>query len=310
MSGLTSILRESGHVSVATKRESTPVNIYYEMYGYGEEKVLLVMGLATPCQAWDNQIKFLTQTGKFTVLIIDNRGMGHSDAPVGLYTTKQMAADASDILDHFGWTSNVHINGVSMGGMISLELVHSQPERFASLTLTSTTATLNIPTLKAVTTISNLLLLSNEPKSRISVIVELLYPKEWLASKPSDPTLGFNTNRELASHRLVEHAKLSKLQTLQGHIGQLSACMRHYVSDKRLLFIRNNGPPVLIMTGTWDNLVRPRYSHLMHNVLGGHLEVFNGSGHALPEEQVDKYNKLFFDHMSAATQNKTVASNL
>ncbi|KAI9017993.1 Alpha/Beta hydrolase protein [Phycomyces nitens] len=260
--------------------------------------------------AWDNQIKFLTQTGKFTVLTIDNRGMGHSDAPVGLYTTKQMAADTIDILDHFGWTSNVHVNGVSMGGMISLELVHSQPERFASLTLTSTTATFNIPTWRAVTTISNLALLSNDPKTRVSVIVELLYPKEWLAGKPSDPTLGFNTNRDMASNRLVEHAKLSKQQTLHGHIGQVSACMRHYVSDKRLLYIRNNGPPVLIMTGTWDNLVRPRYSHLMHKVLGGHLEVFNGSGHALPEEQVEKYNNLFLEHMNAATLNKSVPANL
>jgi pimeloyl-ACP methyl ester carboxylesterase len=50
-----------------------------------------------------------------------------------------MAQDVIDMLDHFGWKDSVHVNGVSMGGMISLELVSTWPERFSSLVLTSTT---------------------------------------------------------------------------------------------------------------------------------------------------------------------------
>ena len=57
-----------------------------------------------------------------------------------------MARDALILLDHLGWTKHVHVNGVSMGGMISLEMVDAAPDRFSSLTLTSTTAKRNIPT--------------------------------------------------------------------------------------------------------------------------------------------------------------------
>lgn len=56
-----------------------------------------------------------------------------------------MAQDAIDILDHLGWKDNVHLNGVSMGGMISLELATTWPERFSSLVLTSTSAGRQIP---------------------------------------------------------------------------------------------------------------------------------------------------------------------
>lgn len=73
-----------------------------------------------------------------------------------------MAQDALILLDHLGWTRRVHLVGISMGGMISLEMVDAAPARFLSLTLTSTTAKRNIPTVSLLfyyflqTCISNL----------------------------------------------------------------------------------------------------------------------------------------------------------
>lgn len=37
-------LQEKGYVDVGTPKGTKPVNIYYERYGDGPEKVLLVMG--------------------------------------------------------------------------------------------------------------------------------------------------------------------------------------------------------------------------------------------------------------------------
>lgn len=56
-----------------------------------------------------------------------------------------MAQDVIDLLDHLNWKQGVHLDGVSMGGMISLELVSTWPERFASLVLTSTTSGRQVP---------------------------------------------------------------------------------------------------------------------------------------------------------------------
>lgn len=79
---------------------------------------------------------------KYSVLILDNRGMGGSDKPLGRYSTLEMARDILDVADYLGWTSSrqLHICGISMGGMIAQELAYLVPHRISSLSLISTAA--------------------------------------------------------------------------------------------------------------------------------------------------------------------------
>lgn len=92
----------------------------------------------------------------------------------------------------------------------------------------------------------------------------------------------------------------SRPQTFGGNVGQTAACLRHYVSDDRLKIIKDSGLPVLVMTGTWDNLVNPKNSYYLAKVLECQLELFEGSGHGLPGEQPIRYNKLIDDHFTNA----------
>ncbi|CAO0793364.1 unnamed protein product [Mucor circinelloides] len=298
-------LREKGHVEVGHSRQSAPIKLYYEMHGSGPEHVLLVMGLSTPCSAWDHQTKYLAESGDYTVIVFDNRGMGFSDAPIGLYSTSQMAVDALELLDHFQWKSNVHLVGISMGGMISLEMADAEPTRFQSLTLTSTTARRNLPTWTAISTLSKIALFYRDPKDQLNAAIELVYPSKWLEQKPLVQT-EYETNRELAIHGFIGHIRRSRRQPLHGNLGQTAACLRHYVSDERLINIKSSGLPIMIVTGTFDNLVRPEYSYHMKKILqdAARFELFEGSGHAIPEEQPDRYNSLLVDHFSTSSSNK------
>lgn len=51
--------------------------------------------------------------------------MGDSDKPVARYSTSELAKDTLALVNHVEWTSprQLHVIGVSMGGMIAQELV-------------------------------------------------------------------------------------------------------------------------------------------------------------------------------------------
>jgi pimeloyl-ACP methyl ester carboxylesterase len=81
--------------------------------------------------AWQRQtLKFGHENAdKYSSLVFDNRGMGASGKPLMRYSTSEMAKDIIELLDHLGWTHEreLHVVGVSMGGMIAQELVRYHP---------------------------------------------------------------------------------------------------------------------------------------------------------------------------------------
>lgn len=95
------------------------------------------MGLGAFKNAWQRQTKDFghDQASRYTCLILDNRGMGESDKPLMRYSTSEMAKDTFELLDYLGWTEErqLHIIGLSMGGMIAQELVWTLQSNTASM---------------------------------------------------------------------------------------------------------------------------------------------------------------------------------
>jgi hypothetical protein len=77
--------------------------------------------------AWQRQTKDFGHTNghQYSCLVTDNRGIGDSDKPTSRYSTSEMAKDLIEVIDHIGWTGKreLHIIGISMGGMIAQEMV-------------------------------------------------------------------------------------------------------------------------------------------------------------------------------------------
>lgn len=118
--------QKQDYLNVAAGRGG-PFRLSYELHGHGSRRILWIMGLGGVKQTWQRQTKDFghTEADKYTCLVFDNRGMGESDKPILRYTTSEMAKDVIELLDHVGWTGprSVHVVGISMGGMISQELV-------------------------------------------------------------------------------------------------------------------------------------------------------------------------------------------
>ena len=113
---------------------SEDVKIAYEIRGEGDPLVL-VHGLAYDRQGWGRLPDLLAE--RFSVVLIDNRGVGESDAPAGPYSVAQMAADVRAVLDDCA-LERTHLFGVSLGGYIAQEFTLTWPERVEKLVLCST----------------------------------------------------------------------------------------------------------------------------------------------------------------------------
>lgn len=102
------------------------------------------MGLGGFKSWWQRQTKDFAheQPDKYTVLVFDNRGLGDSDKPFMRYSTSEMARDTIELMNHLGWTRTrqLHVVGISMGGMIAQEIGLAIPDRVCSLSLISTAA--------------------------------------------------------------------------------------------------------------------------------------------------------------------------
>ena len=75
----------------------------------------------------------------YTVVTVDHRGYGMSEADEQPGTIAQYAEDALAVMDELGIESAA-IGGMSMGGPITLEMFRQQPDRFSSMILIDTIA--------------------------------------------------------------------------------------------------------------------------------------------------------------------------
>ncbi|RIA97065.1 Alpha/Beta hydrolase protein [Glomus cerebriforme] len=256
------------------------------------------MGLNTTAESWEYQVKYFGSHPDYQVCVFDNRGVGHSDAPAGFYSTSQMAHDVIDLCEYIGWTKNVHLIGISMGGMISQELVLAKPQYFKSLCLTSTTPGMTLPPLLCVTTLSKLLFIK-DPLNKVDIMVKLLFPNEWLEA-PAPSGSPHATNKEHILETFHQRILRRGIQPINGAIGQIAACIRHYCSPSRLTRIKYYISQILVVTGTWDNLINPANSDYLAKRLNAEFECWEGSGHALPNEQDERYNNLLDIHFRKA----------
>ena len=166
-----------------------------------------------------------------------------------------------------------------------------------------------------------------EPEQRIPLILEMLFPQDWLDSKSLNDPQG-RTNREIetevisSSYALLESNVLNLNDVLQGYrsriavtrpqtplgsVSQMAAAMTHRVSPDRLRQISSIIPKVLIVTGTTDNLVDPANSHfLKEHMPEAELIVKEGAGHGITMQYRDWLNELlektFNDSRERATR--------
>eukprot|EP01096_Ripella_sp_DP13-Kostka_P008213 TRINITY_DN3063_c0_g1_i1.p1 TRINITY_DN3063_c0_g1~~TRINITY_DN3063_c0_g1_i1.p1 ORF type:complete len:348 (+),score=139.94 TRINITY_DN3063_c0_g1_i1:69-1046(+) len=291
------------------KAEVSPnVELYYEIHGSGSKRVILIMGLNCTHKSWVPNVEgILAQDPDFQFLIFDNRGVGYSSVPPGRYTTKEMATDAMKLLDSIGWENEVHVVGISMGGMISQELALLIPERILSLSLcvthTGSFSTI-LPPLKGLWTIMRNMVEKDDEK-KIRNVVEILYSQNFLNQTVSEG----KTMREFEVERLLANLKAIPVHP-EGYVSQLRAVSTHKVEDTRLSTLNNYPFKTLIVHVTDDHLVAPKHSvHLSKILKNSELLTFDGCGHGVNIERLNDFNNALLNHFNSAPSSPSSSSS-
>ena len=120
---------------------SNGARIYWKLEGTDDKPALVLLNsIGTDLGLWDAAMPALL--GAFRVLRLDTRGHGASDAPDGDYTLAMLAGDVAAVMDAAS-IAQAAVAGVSLGGMIAMELALIRPERVSALALICTSATMD-----------------------------------------------------------------------------------------------------------------------------------------------------------------------
>lgn len=288
------------------------------------------MGLAGVKTAWQRQTRYFghDRADQYSVLILDNRGMGDSDKPLARYTTSAMAADVIDVLDDVGWTAEreVHVVGVSLGGMIAQEVAYAIPTRLRSLTLVGTTAQFESGPAKSWKDALMQRVSFVVPKSEDESIADTgrkLFAAEWLAapdnaaSLPSPKTTprcgpapgtpdgeyrAFDTNFQRFQAQELYKRRQPGWFTRQGFFLQLIAAGWHRKTPQQLREMADKvgRERILIMHGTADNMITvPNGEKLIQYVEPGVGLIVEGMGHVPGMDRTEWFNGLLEERFIA-----------
>jgi len=153
------------------------------VYAVGQgPPLLLIPGLGTDHHAFVWNIAEFSQ--HFECLVLDQRGIGLSEATPGPYTMTLLADDAASVLRYLA-PQGAFVFGVSMGGMVAQHLAIRHPRLVSKLVLGCTGPGGRLA-VRADPQVTHRLLGADakDPASAYRIACSVLYQPDWSATHP------------------------------------------------------------------------------------------------------------------------------
>ena len=116
-------------------------DIYWKLEGNADRPPLVLLNsIGCDMDLWDEALAHLRR--RHLLLRIDTRGHGASSPPKGDYRLEQLADDVAAVMDAAG-VGRAAVAGVSLGGMIAMQMALDHPARVSALGLICTSATMD-----------------------------------------------------------------------------------------------------------------------------------------------------------------------
>src|SRR5580704_14391602 len=250
--------------------------IYWDEQGSGEP-LLLIMGLSYPSYMWHRSRPVFAKN--YRTIALDNRGVGQSDVPSGVYSIPLMASDAAAVLDAAGIES-AHLFGASMGGMIAQEFALQYPHRVRSLILGSTAAGGPHAVQAQPEALEALLRRDVTPEQAKEAIIPFIY----------DPA----TPRERIDEDMA--IRMKWYPTPQGYMGQLQGIFGWEAYSR----IAQITAPTLVIHGETDRLVPAANARLIaEKIPGAKLVLIPNASHIFDTDQPGTAHRAILEFLDA-----------
>lgn len=241
--------------------------------------LLLIPGLATDHHALVWNIGSLAQ--HFQCLVLDQRGVGLSDATPGPYTMELLADDAATVLRQLA-PHHASVLGVSMGGMVAQHLAFRHPRLVESLVLGCTGPGGRLA-VRAEPEVTRRLLGGDygDPAAAYRLACSVLYEPKWSA-----------THEEVIEDAVAWRAAHPvRPGVFQAHW----QAIRHHDAGASLGLIQ---APTLILHGTADVVMVPANAELLdERIAASRLVWLEGRGHMFFQEDPQRTLALLLAHL-------------
>jgi len=283
--------------------ESDGLQIWYESIapdGTPKGTVLLIMSHAGSGLEWPPKFIRLFVHAGYRVIRYDHRGTGMSDwvenwSRQNPYLIADMAGDALAVLDALQ-IEQLHIVGLSLGGMVAQELATRVPERVLSLTLMMTSGNISDPDLPSLT--SRFLLVSalkglpllkyrmaggekNLIKERIAKVISVVGTENL-------------DIRETAEVVLYEMRKRRGFNIRAVFQHQAAASM----AGSRYEKLKTLHAPTLVIHGTADQVIPVEHGRKLVDILPNAKGLWlDGVEHIFPYPNMSRVNETIMAHL-------------
>ena len=242
------------------------IELYYQIAGQGQP-ILLIHGLGSSSRDWEQQTDFFARS--YQVVTFDLRGHGQSQKPPGPYSMSLFAGDAAELLKALG-LAPAHVVGISLGGMIALQLAADSPTSVRSLVIVNAAPEYVVRTLKERWQVASRLLIVRFLGMRRlgAVLGKRLFPKP-----------GQSALRQLFAKRWAENDPRAYLASMRAIVG--------WSVNDRLAGI---DVPTLVVAADQDYTPVAVKAACVARMPQAELIVIQDSRHATPVEQPALFN--------------------
>ncbi len=234
--------------------------------------VLLLHGLGSSLADWPAQVEHLAKCCQ--VFALDLRGHGQSEPLRGPTSVSELAGDVAEFIQLMGIGPCILV-GVSMGGMLTFQLLAEQPQLVRAAVLINTAPSFLVHGWRLRSQLwlrlAMVRVLGMERFGR--VLAGRLFPK------PQQQAL-----RESLVRRIAANDRRSYLHAMRAIIGWSA-----------LAAVRGRTTPLLVVAGDRDYTPVAYKQDYVAQLGNAELVVIADSGHATPLDQPEQLNQLLSD---------------